>query len=265
MAILADIFPKSRLVAQKHMGIDASFTKFVLCPRCLKRYLFKDSWHHIGSNQISKHCTFVQYPHHPQQSRRAPCNALLLKSIELCSGRKVLHPHKIYCYKSLTSSLLLSSEFVHNCNHWRNRASSRFVRDLYDGKLWKQFLNVSGTPFLSDPFSYGLVLNIDWFQPYSHTVASLGVIYLAVMNLPRHLRYKRKNMLLLGIIPGPSEPKEINTFLLPLVEELKELKHVDEVMKCNTMTERAKKESKFGCRYSALLDLSYFDPPTICQ
>ena len=175
----------------------------------------------------------------------------------------MLHPHKIYCYKSLTSSLLLSSEFVHNCNHWRNRASSRFVRDLYDGKLWKQFLNVSGTPFLSDPFSYGLVLNIDWFQPYSHTVASVGVIYLAVMNLPRHLRYKRKNMLLLGIIPGPSEPKEINTFLLPLVEELKELKHVDEVMKCNTMTERAKKESKFGCRYSALLDLSYFDPPTM--
>ena len=64
--------------------------------------------------------------------------------------------------------------------------------------------NVSGTPFLSDQFSYGLVLNIDWFQPYSHTVASVGVIYLAVMNLPRHLRYKRKNMLLLGIIPGPS-------------------------------------------------------------
>ena len=31
VAILADIFPKSRLVAQKHMGIDASFTKFVLC------------------------------------------------------------------------------------------------------------------------------------------------------------------------------------------------------------------------------------------
>ena len=220
------------------------------------------------------------------------------------------------------SLLLLSSGFVHNCNHSHNRASSRFVRDLYDGKVWKQFLNVSGTSF---QFSYGLVLNIDWFQPYSHTVASVGVIYLAVMNLPRHLRYKRKNMLLLGIIPGPSEPKEINTFLLPLVEELKEFwrgvpltvcseagrqeqatvrcallcvacdipagrmvcgflshsaakgcnkifsggvgsmcyagfdrslwtpqtnamhrKHVDEVMKCNTITERAKKETKFA-------------------
>ena len=52
MAILADIFPKSRLVPQKHMGIDASFTKFVLCLRCLKRYLFKDSWHHIGSTLL---------------------------------------------------------------------------------------------------------------------------------------------------------------------------------------------------------------------
>ena len=188
MAILADIFPKSRLVAQKHMGIDASFTKFVLCLMCLKRYLFKDSWHHRLN-------TFV---HHP---RRAPCNALLLKSIELCSGRKVLHPHKIYCYKSLTSSTLFRicsqlQPLVYTTGQVAG-LSGIFMMVKYGS-------NVSGIPFLSDQFSYGLVLNIDWFQPYSHTVASVGVIYLAVMNLPRHLRYKREKMLLLGIIPGPS-------------------------------------------------------------
>ena len=228
VAVMAELFPKSRLMAQKFLGIETSFKKFVICPKCFKCYLFKDCWCQLGSNQITKYCDFVRYPMHPHTSRRVRCNAPLLKSIEFCSGRKLLYPHKIYCYKSLISSLqglLLSAEFVQECNHWLNKTSSSFIRDLYDGNVWRRFLYCSGTPFLSAPFTYGLVLNIDWFQPYSHTVASVGVIYLAVMNLPRHLRYKRKNMLLVGIIPGPSEPKEINSFLFPLVEELKQFWH----------------------------------------
>ena len=124
VAILADIFPKSRLVAQKHMGIDASFTKFVLCLRCLKRYLFKDSWHHIGSTLL-----FIIPGELPVM--------LFCSSLLNC----VLVGRCCILIKSIVTSLsllLLSSGFVHNCNHWHNRASSRFVRDLYDGKVWKQ-------------------------------------------------------------------------------------------------------------------------------
>ncbi len=66
------------------------------------------------------------------------------------------------------------------------------------------------------------MLNVDWFQPFSHTIYSVGVIYLTVMNLPHHIRTKRENIILVGIIPGPAEPKhDINTFLKPLIEELK--------------------------------------------
>lgn len=44
-----------------------------------------------------------------------------------------------------------------------------------------------------------------------------------VQNLPRSVRYKIENIILIGIIPGPKEPKyTINSFLRPLVEELKE-------------------------------------------
>ena len=65
------------------------------------------------------------------------------------------------------------------------------------------------------------MINVDWFQPYKHTVYSVGVIYLSILNLPRSLRFKRKNILLIGIIPGPSEPKHnINSFLDSLVDEL---------------------------------------------
>lgn len=47
--------------------------------------------------------------------------------------------------------------------------------------------------------------------------------YLVVQNLPREDRYKPENILLVRIIPGPSEPKlNINSYLAPLVLELKE-------------------------------------------
>ena len=57
-----------------------------------------------------------------------------------------------------------------------------------------------------------------------HIDYSVGVIYLVIQNLPRNLRYRKENIILIGLIPGPREPKlSINSFLHPLVAELKEL------------------------------------------
>ena len=54
------------------------------------------------------------------------------------------------------------------------------------------------------------------------TVYSVGAVYLSIMNLPRSQRYLRQNVLLVSMIPGPKEPKhDINTYLSPLVDELK--------------------------------------------
>ena len=42
--------------------------------------------------------------------------------------------------------------------------------------------------------------------------------------MPRRERYLKENVILLGVIPGPNEPKlHINTFLLPVVNELQKL------------------------------------------
>lgn len=65
------------------------------------------------------------------------------------------------------------------------------------------------------------MINVDWFQPYKHINYSVGAIYIVILNLPRHLRYKRENVLLVGIMPGPCESKhDINSYLTPLVNEL---------------------------------------------
>ena len=68
------------------------------------------------------------------------------------------------------------------------------------------------------------MLNIDWFNPYKETLYSVGAIYLIVQNLPRSERFKVENIILVGLIPGPTEPsKHINTYLDPLIDDLLKL------------------------------------------
>ena len=110
------------------------------------------------------------------------------------------------------------------CEVWRERqVENDSLDDVYDGSMWKHFQNdsCSGVPFLAKPYNYLLLLNCDWFQPYKHTQYSIGVMYIVVENLPRPARFKRENILIVGVIPGPSEPsKTVNTYLRPLVKDL---------------------------------------------
>ena len=85
----------------------------------------------------------------------------------------------------------------------------------------KKFQNICDQLFLELPNSLAFILNIDWFNPYKHVV---GVIYLVIANLPCSERYKLENIIIVGIIPGPNEPKKhMNSFLKPMVDELLDL------------------------------------------
>lgn len=67
-------------------------------------------------------------------------------------------------------------------------------------------------------------MNADWFQPFKNTEYSLGVIYLAITNIPWEIRFKWENIIECGIIPCPKEPKlNINTYLKPIVNKLEKL------------------------------------------
>ena len=101
--------------------------------------------------------------------------------------------------------------------------TGNMMRDFIDGKVWleetkKLALHNNLCNIL------GFLLNIDWFQPFKDSCYSVGVIYAVIVNLPRHVRYKDKNVIIVGVIPGPKEPKgHINSYLGPLVSELLEL------------------------------------------
>lgn len=206
------------------------FTKFVACKKCHCLYYLKDCQEGQHNHKRSKLCAFIQYPNHTQLRMRKPCGATLLKTVELAGGRTFLYPYMTYCYFSLESSmqmLLDKPDFFSNCEQWRNRqASTEVLQDIYDGKIWREFQSYKGKPFLSESGNYALMLNLDFFQPYKHVAYSVGVIYMTVMNLPRNLRNKQENVILVGIIPGPHEPHhDLNTYLKPLVSDLLKFWH----------------------------------------
>lgn len=153
------------------------------------------------------------------------CGTVLLKSVQLASGVTYLYPRLTYCYLGLEVSLqsfLLRPDFYNSCEQWRSRQYTDGVLcDVQDGKIWNEFLSYDGQPFLSEPGNIALMMNTDFFQPYKHVQYSLGAIYLSILNLPRGIRNKAENVILVGLIPGPHEPqRDINSFLEPLVSDL---------------------------------------------
>ncbi len=96
--------------------------------------------------------------------------------------------------------------------------------DVNDGQVWKDFCSEKCGNFLSVKRRYGVMLNVDFFQPFKHKTDSYGVIYLTLMNLPRSERFKKENVMIVGVIPAMEhKPSTLNHVLRPLVEELKEL------------------------------------------
>ncbi|XP_057315816.1 uncharacterized protein LOC130656891 [Hydractinia symbiolongicarpus] len=147
-----------------------------------------------------------------------------MRVIKSPSGVTILVPFKSYCYRSIQKSLevLTNREgFETDCEKWRNLKSyPDTYSDIFDGEIWKKFSR-TGEWYFSEPRHYAVMLNIDWFQPFKHLSSySIGGIYLVVLNLPRVERFKRENVILVGIIPNMQKEPPTNTFIAPLISEL---------------------------------------------
>lgn len=230
LKMFAGLLPKTVHAARKLLGKTTdSFEKMVSCVKCSSLYITDDCIiTNRDKSKSSKNCSYIKFPNHPQQFRRIPCNTPLMKAVQTSSGTSYLYPRQMYCYRSLTSCIrnkLCTPDFFKQCELWRTRcvADNRY-EDIFDGQIWKEFLNPEGTPFLSMPYNFAVCLNVDWFQPFKHSQYSCGAIYLSILNLPRSVRYSTENVILVGVIPGPHEPElTINSFLEPLVKELLDL------------------------------------------
>lgn len=224
--------PRTVTTARRYLGGNVdSFMKFVSCPKCHQIYPIESCKTYLPNRTVtSGRCSYIKFRNHPQRTQRNACNTVLMKTVRTSAGTTTLYPRQMYCYKSVIESLkemIQRPGFIERCEAWRLREiADDVLADIYDGNVWKEFLNPGGVPFLSLPYNFALTLNVDWFQPFKRTTYSSGAIYLAIQNLPRNERYTGDNIVLVGIIPGPHEPsKTMNGYLTPLVDELKQLWH----------------------------------------
>ena len=226
--VLASNLPTTLYSARKLLNINRdAFQQYVVCPKCTKLYHLDEIVVNNGRQSYAKTCDNVRFP---RAKRARACGAQLAKKLVLNNGNVKFYALKTYCYKSIIDSLetlLKRPGLEEKCEQWKTRTiNSDLYADVYDGRIWKHFGNWKGSkPFLNLPRSLGLMMNVDWFRPFKHrNDFSVGVIYMVLMNLPRSIRFRKENVILVGIIPAlTQEPKSLNYFLEPAVDELNAL------------------------------------------
>ena len=175
-------------------------------------------------------CNHVEFPNSSVRRSRL-CNTPLSRKID----DSHIQPELIFPFAGIQEQLagmFRRKGFENSLRHWANRSEfDNILTDIYDGHVWKTFkeTDVETSPkfFRAEAADshLGFILNLDWFQPFDGTTHSTGVLYAAICNLPRDIRFKRENLIILGILPGPNEVSlhKINHYLAPIVNELESL------------------------------------------
>ena len=172
IAIVGEAFPNTlhrRKQFIENELLIPSLHNYVVCKQCHSLYEYSQ-WQ--GSKFVAQFCANCRN------------SSPLMRSI-------------VTSYASLLSCLkplFRRPGFLVECENWRTMGNQK-IKVVFQGRIWKQFLEVDGKPFLREPNSIALMLSVDWFQPFEHREYSVGVIYLSIMNLPLTLRYKEETLL----------------------------------------------------------------------
>ena len=195
---LASGFSGSLYLCKKHVGlpVNDSFNKFVVCPdpKCNKLYHIDDCFKIVNGRKVPIRCTAPQYK---RKKYVGKCDTVLLQANVVRNGGIYHVPKRVYCQSDIKSQIeriLSRPGYERYCQEWRDRESCPDTyTDIYDGKLWQEVQ--SEYAFLADEHDMALLMNFDFFQPFKNRSKSVGVIYLALLNLPRSIRYHSSNMI----------------------------------------------------------------------
>ena len=109
--------------------------------------------------------------------------------------------------------------------------STQGISDIFDGSVYlnltRKHVVVDGRvlpyTYFSDSRDIALGLATDGFAPFRRRKATTWPLLIYNYNLPPEIRFRKEYILCLGVVPGPKKPKDMDSFLYPLVEELLQL------------------------------------------
>lgn len=248
--------PADLSTAQKAVSLDPESTDYACCPSCFALYppkthpppsipdpedlsptflhealppsTYPTSWDRAQNPSLlyPEVCTFRETRNSP------PCGARMLRLGDNPRPIRLFVYQKLVCW---LGGLLCRPEIEALLDASQASAMTPNrgpIEDILQSEEIRNFLGPDGFPFLRVCGSEGrylFSLFVDWFNPYGNRHGgasySAGVIFMVCLNLPPALRYKRENMYLVGVIPGPKSPslQQVNHFIEPLAADLRDL------------------------------------------
>jgi len=144
-------------------------------------------------------------------------------------------PRKTFAYLPLIPRLLaffLDPESTRNLMYRANYPQrDGLIEDIFDGSYYRRllstFVTIAGEQkrhkFFSLATDVALGISTDGFGPFKRKKKTCWPIVGFIYNFPPQIRVRLENPLCFGVIPGPNTPKNMSSFLVPLVEELQTL------------------------------------------
>ena len=91
------------------------------------------------------------------------------------------------------------------------------IGDIFDSVQYK-YLSQKG--YFQDDRDIALLGSVDGYQLFRQKCDDCWIVLFINANLPPEQRVKKENLLITSIIPGPKAPRDFNSFIKPIVEEL---------------------------------------------
>ncbi|WVZ61404.1 hypothetical protein U9M48_011283 [Paspalum notatum var. saurae] len=205
--------PKNLYYAKKMMaGLGMKYEKIDVCPsNCM---LF---WREDDKLKTCRHCgksRYIQVKNEEGENVDTTVAAKQLRYMPIIPRLK---------------RLFLSMKIAKSMRWHKERRCGGQGEDVMahpaDGDAWKA-LDEFDPEFARDPRSVCLGLATDGFTPFSTSASpySCWPVFIMPYNLPPEMVLKDEFVFLALVIPGPEHPgKNLNVFLRPLIEELKQL------------------------------------------
>lgn len=156
---------------------------YVVCPKERCNALFE-----VGQKNCS-HTSFGRV-----------CGSALGYERHLAFGKKKWTPFKNFQFIPPTTwlkKMFTCKEFVSHLEHSSGSTHSSILKDIKDGRVWKDF---STQGFFVNNHNLGLMMNVDWFKPFKRSEYKVAAIMISVLNLPREERFKKKWTMIAGML-----------------------------------------------------------------
>ncbi|CAE6441230.1 unnamed protein product [Rhizoctonia solani] len=169
------------------------------------------------------------------------CYAGYLKDLNECPYCHSLRlnpagaPYAIFSFIPLIPQLLamFRNPATYNKMLYRSQhiKDGEAIKDIFDGLLYeflcksRVFVDGEQLPFkhFEDFRELALMIMLDGMAPFKKRKHSCWPIIIVNFNLKPNIRMHQDNIICIGAIPGPHSPKDLNSFLQPLIDELVQL------------------------------------------